>query len=383
MKVAVLIVAAGRGHRLGEDLPKQYIALGGKSILRRTIEGFLSAPSVKFVQTVIHENDPALYRQATSGLSILPPVTGGKTRQQSVMRGLQALGSHEPDIVLIHDAARPFISPEQIEKIIVKAAEHGAVIPVLPVIDTVKRLEDGKVTATLDRATLARAQTPQAFLFKLIFMAHRKREGKDMTDDCAVAESCGIQVLTLAGDDRNFKITTREDLIRAENMIRKNLTDIRSGTGFDVHAFAPGNHVILGGVRIDHDRELNGHSDADVALHALTDALLGAIGDGDIGRHFPPDDDQWKGVSSDIFLKHAARLLADKGGVIANIDLTIICEAPKITPHSAAMRRNIGEILDLDIARISVKATTTEGLGFTGRREGIAAQAIVTVRLPE
>lgn len=383
MKVAVIIVAAGRGRRLGEELPKQYISLAGKTILRRTVEVFLNVPSVNLVQTVIHENDLDLYRQATAELTILPPVNGGKTRQQSVMKGLQALGPHEPDIVLIHDAARPFVTVELIEQIISQTAEHGAVIPVLPVTDTIKRLEDGKVTATLDRTTLARAQTPQAFRFKLIFMAHRKQEGQDMTDDCAVAESCGISVLTLTGDNGNFKITTREDLGKAEQMIRGNLTDIRSGFGFDVHAFAPGNQVVLCGMTIDHDRKLKGHSDADVALHALTDALLGAIGDGDIGQHFPPDDDRWRGASSDIFLKHAAGLLADKGGMIANIDLTIICETPKITPHREAMRRTISQILDLEISRISVKATTTEGLGFTGRREGIAAQAIATVRLPE
>lgn len=383
MKVAVLIVAAGRGQRVGGKLPKQYISVGGKVILRRAIEAFITAPSVDLIQTVIHENDHELYQKATMGLAILAPADGGNTRQQSVMKGLQALGSYEPDLVLIHDAARPFVTPEQIENIITKAVQHGAVIPVLPVTDTVKTIEGNRIISTIDRATLAHAQTPQAFRFKLIFMAHRKREGQEMTDDSAVAESCGIQVLTVTGDKGNFKITTGEDIKKAEYMLNRNLTDIRSGLGFDVHAFETGDHVILGGVAIPHDRRLKGHSDADVALHALTDALLGAIGAGDIGSHFPPDDDRWKGAASDIFLKHAAKLLADKGGVIANIDLTIICEAPKITPHCEAIRSNISDILDLETSRVSLKATTTEKLGFTGRREGIAAQAIVTVRLPE
>ncbi|NOZ43315.1 MAG: bifunctional 2-C-methyl-D-erythritol 4-phosphate cytidylyltransferase/2-C-methyl-D-erythritol 2,4-cyclodiphosphate synthase [Alphaproteobacteria bacterium] len=388
MKVAVLIVAAGRGQRVGGDVPKQYLPVGGKIILRRSIEAFLNVPAVNLVQIVIHQNDHELYQQATAGLSILPPVTGGATRQQSVMRGLQALGIHEPELVLIHDAARPFVTPEQINHIISKAVDHGAAIPVLPLTDTIKRIDGDSIVTTVERRTLIRAQTPQAFRFKLIFMAHKRMTRHNdatgaLTDDCAVAESCGIRVLTIAGDERNFKITTSEDITRAEEMIRQNLSDIRTGMGLDVHGFEPGKQVILGGVAIAHDKKLKGHSDADVALHALTDAMFGAIGDGDIGSHFPPDDDQWRGVNSAVFLKHAAKLLADKGGVIANIDLTIICEAPKIGPHREAICDNIAAVLGLETARISVKATTTERLGFTGRREGIAAQAIVTIRLPE
>jgi len=395
MKVAVIIVAAGRGHRAGAGQPKQYLPLCGKSILQHTIESFLNAPYVNLIQTVIHEDDRALYDQATAELSleIFPeisladPVTGGATRQQSVMNGLMALADQEPDLVLIHDAARPFVTPGHIEEIIVKAAGHGAVIPTLPLVDTVKQVRDGRIAKTVDRSMLARAQTPQAFRYKLIYMAHRKLAGKpadrDLTDDCAIAEACGITVLSIPGEERNFKITTPEDLKKAEQMIKQNLTDIRTGLGYDVHAFEPGNQVILGGVAIDHDRKLKGHSDADVALHALTDALLGAISEGDIGLHFPPTDPQWKGAGSGIFLKHAARLIADRGGLISHIDLTIICEAPKITPHRARIRDNIADMLDLDPSRVSVKATTTEKLGFTGRAEGIAAQAVATVRLPE
>jgi len=387
MKVAVLIVAAGRGHRVDADVPKQYIPLCGKAVLYHTIEAFQQVPYVDVIQTVIHPNDHDFYHKAIQDLRLLPPVNGGTTRQQSVMRGLQGLGLHEPDLVLIHDAARPFITPGHIENIIVAAAEYGAVIPVLPMTDTVKQIDAHGIMQTLDRSTLVRAQTPQAFRFKLIFMAHRKMEGRELTDDSAIAEACGIRITTLPGDEENFKITTAQDLKKAQNimnhMTRKNLTDIRTGLGFDVHAFEDGDHVILGGITIPHDHKLKGHSDADVALHAITDALLGAIGGGDIGSHFPPGDDKWRDASSCIFLKHAHKLLEEKQGVISNIDLTIICEAPKIGPHVTAIRGNISEILGLEPTRVSIKATTTERLGFTGRGEGIAAQAIVTVRLPQ
>lgn len=388
MKVAVLIVAAGKGHRVGADMPKQYISLGGKSILKHTINAFLKVPYVDLIRTVIHEDDHELYQEAIEGLDILPPVNGGATRQQSVMAGLQSLGSYEPDLVLIHDAARPFISTNQIENIIIETAKHGAVIPTLPVTDTMKVVIDDKIKQTADRNTLARAQTPQAFRYKMIFMAHKRiaqklKDSVELTDDSAIAEACGIQVLTIPGDEQNFKITTMQDLKKAEDMIKENLNDIRTGQGLDVHAFEAGDRVILGGIAIPHDKQLKGHSDADVALHALTDALLGAIGDGDIGTHFPPSDDKWKGASSDIFLRHADKLLKEKQGIISNIDLTIICEAPKINPHVQAIRDNIAEILELAPTRISIKATTTEKLGFTGRGEGIAAQAIVTIRLPE
>ncbi|MCF6214649.1 MAG: bifunctional 2-C-methyl-D-erythritol 4-phosphate cytidylyltransferase/2-C-methyl-D-erythritol 2,4-cyclodiphosphate synthase [Emcibacter sp.] len=390
MRVAVIIVAAGRGHRAGGEIPKQYISVCGKTILERTIETFAKVPYIDLIQCVIHPDDRALYDLSTQSFvqtnqarTLLDPVIGGTTRQQSVMNGLQSLGQDEPDLVLIHDAARPFITPKHIEDIIMAATDHGAVVPVLPVVDTVKLISKDRIKETIDRNKLALAQTPQAFRYKLIFMAHKRMESREMTDDAAIAESCGVQVLTIAGEDSNFKITTHEDLQKAENMIKNNLTDMRSGLGIDVHAFENGNQVILGGIAIDHDQKLKGHSDADVALHALTDAVLGAIGASDIGQHFPPSDDQWKGASSDIFLKHAAQLVKEKQGIINNIDLTIICETPKISPHAQAMRDNIANILDITPSRVSIKATTTEKLGFTGRKEGIAAQAIVTVRLPE
>ncbi|MCF8474525.1 MAG: bifunctional 2-C-methyl-D-erythritol 4-phosphate cytidylyltransferase/2-C-methyl-D-erythritol 2,4-cyclodiphosphate synthase [Emcibacter sp.] len=383
MKIAALIVAAGRGHRAGGDLPKQYISLCGKAIVRHTIEAFLNVPYVDFIQTVIHPDDLDLFDKATEGLDLLPPINGGDSRQQSVMKGLQSLALHEPDLVLIHDAARPFITADLIEDIIIRAAEYGAVIPVLPLNDTIKHMEGDKIQHTVDRTKLVRAQTPQAFRYKLIYMAHKRMEGKEMTDDSAIAEGCGIHVLSIMGDESNFKITTSDDLKKAEQMIQQNCTDIRTGMGFDVHAFEQGDNVILGGITIPHDKKLKGHSDADVALHALTDAILGSIGAGDIGTHFPPSDQQWKDKSSSIFLKHANNLLKNKGGFISNIDLTLICEAPKIMPHTHAMRDNIAKIIDLAPTRISIKATTTEKLGFTGRGEGIAAQAIVTVRLPE
>lgn len=383
MKVAVIIVAAGRGQRARAERPKQYIPLCGKTILERSITAFMQVPQIDLIQCVIHQDDRQLYEQATQDMTLLDPILGGECRQQSVLNGLQSLGIHEPDLVLIHDAARPFVSPKQIEDILTAAAEYGAVIPTLPVTDTIKEISGHNIKKTIDRSILTRAQTPQAFRYKLIFMAHKRMEGHQMSDDSAIAESCGIQVLTLEGEENNIKITTGEDVRKAENMIKESLTDNRSGLGFDVHAFEEGDQVILGGVKIPHDQKLKGHSDADVALHAVTDALLGAIGAGDIGQHFPPGDDQWKNASSDIFLKHAVQLIKDNGGIISNIDLTIICEAPKIAPHSPEIRQNIANILNLEPSRVSIKATTTESLGFTGRREGIAAQAIAAVRLPE
>ncbi|MDG1437674.1 MAG: 2-C-methyl-D-erythritol 2,4-cyclodiphosphate synthase, partial [Emcibacteraceae bacterium] len=278
---------------------------------------------------------------------------------------------------------RPFIDQRIINDLIDAVATSGAVIPALKVTDTIKYMATDKIDSTLDRNYLYRAQTPQAFRYKAIFMAHRRFEKDDMTDDSAIAEKGGLQVRIIDGSEENFKITTQEDLIKAEKMIGKTYTDVRTGYGVDVHAFEDGDHVILGGIKIPHDKSLKGHSDADVALHAITDAVLGAMALGDIGDHFPPSDDQWKGASSDIFLKHAVELIEKVDGVIAHVDLTIICEKPKIGPHREKIRDRISEIIDLDIARISVKATTTEKLGFTGKGEGIMAQAVVTIRLPE
>lgn len=380
---AAIIVAAGRGQRVGGEIPKQYLEVGGVPILRHTIDVFLKHPAIDLIQIIIHPDDQNLYASAVEGLNLPTPVNGGDTRQQSVLNGLEAISDQMPEYVLIHDAARPFLEHSILDNLIEVVEEAGAVIPALKVTDTIKYMGTDKIDSTLDRNYLYRAQTPQAFRYKAIFMAHRRFENENMTDDSAIAEKSGLQVRIIEGSEKNFKITTSEDLMKAEMMMGKTYTDIRTGYGVDVHAFEDGDHVILGGVKIPHTHRLKGHSDADVALHALTDALLGAMALGDIGDHFPPSDKKWKGASSDIFLKHAADLVYQQEGVIAHVDLTIICEAPKIGPHRDKIRDKISEIIDLDIARVSIKATTTEKLGFTGKGEGIMAQAVATIRLPE
>ncbi|MFC7050729.1 bifunctional 2-C-methyl-D-erythritol 4-phosphate cytidylyltransferase/2-C-methyl-D-erythritol 2,4-cyclodiphosphate synthase [Emcibacter nanhaiensis] len=379
MKVAAVIVAAGRGQRVGGETPKQYLTLGDKTVLYHTVKKFLNHPQIDRIVVAIHPDDVMLYNKAIGILKLMPPVYGGETRQQSVLCGLEALVSEAPDIVLIHDAARPLLSEELISRTIETAKTKGSALPALPVADTLKRVENDLVSGTVDRTNLWRAQTPQAFNFTEILEGHRTARGMNLTDDVAVAEFVGLPVAITDGEERNFKITSKEDLEKAELMIGTGQFRIRTGQGFDVHAFEEGDAVILGGVKIPHSRKLKGHSDADVALHALTDALLGAIAAGDIGDHFPPSDDKWKGAPSDTFLKEAVRLVEKKGGEISSLDLTIICEAPKIGPHREAMRRTIAEICGLDADLVSVKATTTEKLGFTGRGEGIAAQAIATV----
>ena len=380
---AAIIVAAGRGQRLGGAIPKQYLEVGGVPILRHTVDVFLKHSGIDYIQIIIHPDDQELYEAAVGDLDLPKPIYGGDTRQQSVLNGLEAIGDQMPEYVFIHDAARPFLDHSIINNLIKVVDVSGAVIPALKVTDTIKYMGTDKINSTLDRNYLYRAQTPQAFRYKAIFMAHRRFENENMTDDSAIAEKSGLQVRIIEGSEKNFKITTSEDLMKAEMMMGKTYTDIRTGYGVDVHAIEKGDHVILGGIKIPHTHSLKGHSDADVALHALTDALLGAMALGDIGDHFPPTDKKWKGASSDIFLKHAADLVYQQEGVIAHIDLTIICEAPKIGPHRDKIRDKISEIIDLDIARISVKATTTEKLGFTGKGEGIMAQAIATIRLPE
>ncbi|MDA1132695.1 MAG: bifunctional 2-C-methyl-D-erythritol 4-phosphate cytidylyltransferase/2-C-methyl-D-erythritol 2,4-cyclodiphosphate synthase, partial [Proteobacteria bacterium] len=324
------------------------------------------------------------YREATDGIDLPAPVIGGKSRQESARKGLEALAAHPPAFVLIHDAARPFVDSATIDRVLAALREADAVLPAMPVADTLKRGTGSPpvVGETLDRRDLWRAQTPQGFAFAAILAAHRTAGGVSYTDDTAVAEAAGMSVALVAGNEDNFKITTPDDLRRAERIAGAMSGDIRIGNGYDVHAFGDGDRVVLCGVEIAHDRGLTGHSDADVALHAVTDALLGALADGDIGAHFPPSDPQWKGADSRVFLAHAAGLVSERGGTISNVDLTIICEAPKIAPHRDAMRASIAGILGIDIGRVGVKATTTEGLGFTGRREGIAAQASAVVRLP-
>ena len=380
---AAIIVAAGRGHRLGGEIPKQYLDVGGMPILRRTVNIFLKNPSIDLIQVIIHPDDTELYELAVGDLDLPTPIHGGETRQQSVLNGLEAISDHMPEYVYIHDAARPFLDQIILNNLIEEVELSGAVIPALKVTDTIKYMTGDKIDSTIDRNYLFRAQTPQAFRYKAIFMAHRRFENNELTDDSAIAEKSGLKVRVIPGSEDNFKITTESDLKKAEIMTGNNYTDVRIGYGIDVHAFENGDHVTLGGIKIPHDKGLKGHSDADVALHAITDAILGAIAMGDIGEHFPPSDDKWKGASSDVFLKHAAKLVDEREGVIANIDLTIICEAPKIGPHRDLIRDKISEIIDLDIDRVSVKATTTEKLGFTGKGEGIMAQAVATVRLPE
>jgi len=389
MSAAAVIVAAGAGVRAGGERPKQYQAIAGKPVLRHTVEAFLGHPGIADVQVVIGEDHQALYDEALGDLPLPRPVTGGATRQVSVARGLDALRGRKPDLVLIHDGARPFVSASVISHVIAHLDRHAAVIPALAVTDTLKRAKGNVVADTVDRTGLWAVQTPQGFRFEAITQAHARAGAaaeQDFSDDASIAEWAGIEVALIPGAPDNTKVTSADDISAADLRLRRNallaLGDIRVGQGFDVHAFGPGDYVTLCGVRIAHDRGLSGHSDADAPLHALTDALLGSIGEGDIGVHFPPSDARWRGADSAIFLKHAAGLIAARNGIIANADLTIVCEAPKISPYVVQMRRRIAEILKVAPDRIGVKATTSETMGFTGRGEGLVAMATATVRLP-
>jgi 2-C-methyl-D-erythritol 4-phosphate cytidylyltransferase/2-C-methyl-D-erythritol 2,4-cyclodiphosphate synthase len=380
--IAVVIVAAGKGERVGGAVAKQYVPLLGKPMLRWTIETFTSHPAIDTIQVVIGANDEARYAEATRGLKLRPPLAGGATRQHSVMHGLEVLAHEKPDFVLIHDAARPLVSPAIIDSVVdALRAGADAAVPLVPVADTLRRKEDGK-WVSVTREGLLRAQTPQAFRFEKILKAHRDHKTLATTDDMALAELAGLDVVVVPGEESNMKVTTPKDLSMAEQLLSARLGDSRTGFGYDAHRFAPGDHVWLCGVKIAHDHALEGHSDADAGLHALTDAILGAIGAGDIGMHFPPTDERWRGAPSWKFLDHAAGLVREAGGAISHCDVTIICERPKVGPHREAMRKKIAEILKLDLSRVSVKATTTEGMGFEGRREGLAAQAVATVRMP-
>ncbi|WP_114860150.1 bifunctional 2-C-methyl-D-erythritol 4-phosphate cytidylyltransferase/2-C-methyl-D-erythritol 2,4-cyclodiphosphate synthase [Azospirillum brasilense] len=377
-----LIVAAGSGQRFGAERPKQYLDLAGQSVLRRTVEAFRRHPKVSAVRVVINPAFRDLYDAAVAGLDLPEPVVGGASRQDSVRNGLEALADSAPGLVLIHDAARPLIDAGTIDAVIAALDTHPAALAAVPVADTLKRGEDGLVAGTVDRSGLWRAQTPQGFRFPDILAAHRAAAGLELTDDAAVAERARLPVALVPAREENFKVTTPDDLTRATRALDSALSDIRTGSGFDVHRFAEGDHVTLCGVRVPHTQRLDGHSDADVGLHALTDAILGALCAGDIGSHFPPSDPQWRGADSALFLKHAAELVTDRGGRIAHVDVTIICERPKVGPHREAMTARVADILGMPVDRVSVKATTTERLGFTGRGEGIAAQAMATVRLP-
>ncbi|MEQ9638846.1 MAG: bifunctional 2-C-methyl-D-erythritol 4-phosphate cytidylyltransferase/2-C-methyl-D-erythritol 2,4-cyclodiphosphate synthase [Alphaproteobacteria bacterium] len=383
--VAALIVAAGRGQRFGSDAPKQYAALAGQPILRHAAAAFVAHPRVSRVLVVIHPDDRALHDDAVAGLDLSPPVPGGATRQASVLAGLEALAHEPPARVLIHDAARPLVSGDLIDRVLMALDTAPGALPALPVTDSLRRTADGRVTGQVDRHGLVAAQTPQGFDFAAILAAHRRAAGlhaDGQTDDVAVALAAGLEVVEVAGEEGNFKVTTAADLVRAERALNPAWVT-RVGAGFDVHRFGPGDHVMLCGVMVAHDAALVGHSDADVGLHALTDAILGSIGAGDIGAHFPPSDPQWRGASSDRFLKHAVAEVGKRGGRLNHLDLTLICERPKVGPHRQAMRENVAAICGLALDAVSIKATTTEGLGFTGRREGIAATATATVQLPE
>jgi 2-C-methyl-D-erythritol 4-phosphate cytidylyltransferase/2-C-methyl-D-erythritol 2,4-cyclodiphosphate synthase len=385
-RTAAILVAAGRGLRAGAGGPKQYREIGGQTVIFRAMEPFCRHPDVFAVQPVVNPDDAAIFNEAVAGLRHQPPTNGGATRQASVYAGLEALAAAKPDIVLIHDAARPFVTPAVISRAIDAAGRTGAAVPAISVTDTIKQVSDtGDVEATPDRASLRIAQTPQAFRFDVILDAHRRaaRDGRsDFTDDAALAEWAGLTVATFEGDPANMKLTTPEDFIREEARLAAQLGDIRTGTGYDVHAFGDGDHLMLCGVRVPHSKGFLAHSDGDVGLHALVDAILGALADGDIGSHFPPTDPQWKGAASDKFLKYAVDRVTARGGRIANLEVTMICERPKIGPLRDTMRARIAEITGLNISRVAVKATTSERLGFTGREEGIAATASATIRLP-
>jgi 2-C-methyl-D-erythritol 4-phosphate cytidylyltransferase / 2-C-methyl-D-erythritol 2,4-cyclodiphosphate synthase len=380
--VYALVVAAGQGSRFGGLVPKQYLPLGGANILRHTIAALAEHPRIVDVLVVIRPEDRELFDKTVDGLRVLPPVAGGAARQDSVRLGLEALVAYRPEHVLIHDGARPFPDRQLVDRVIAGLDEAVAAIPCLPLRDTIKRAEGGSIRETIDRSALWRAQTPQGFHFEAILAAHRAAIGRELTDDAAIAEAAGLVALIVEGSEDNLKVTTRDDLAAAERLLAARQGDVRVGQGYDVHPFVAGDHLWICGIRIPHGMSLAGHSDADVGLHALTDAVLGAIGAGDIGMHFPPSDPRWRGAASDQFLSRAAELVRARGGAVVAVDVTIICERPRIAPHRAAMVERIAAILGIASDRVSVKATTTEKLGFTGRAEGIAAQAVATVRLP-
>lgn len=395
-RIAVVIVAAGRGeraHRQGESNkgPKQYRQMGSSTVLAHTVQCFDSHALVSDIVVVIHKDDDRLCASALANIhsdKILNIVKGGASRQNSVFEGLKSIKPLKPDYVLVHDGVRPFVSHGTIERVIEALASHKAVLPALPIVDTLKRVEHTQmhgniIRETVDRSQLWAAQTPQGFQFDALFDAHNLTEVNSFTDDCAIMEWQGHDVHVVEGNVENFKITTADDIDEANRrMSETTIMETRVGNGFDVHAFEDGNAVILGGVSIPHTKKLKGHSDADVGLHTITDAIYGALADGDIGSHFPPSDPKWKGAASDQFLIHACEQVKARGGRIVHLDLTLMCEAPKIGSHRDAMRETIARICSLPLSRIAVKATTTEQLGFTGREEGIAAMATATIQIP-
>jgi 2-C-methyl-D-erythritol 4-phosphate cytidylyltransferase/2-C-methyl-D-erythritol 2,4-cyclodiphosphate synthase len=396
METIAIVVAAGRGSRAGEGLPKQYRTLAGTTVLARTLRAFACHPGVSRILCAIHPDDRDLYEAAVAELEaplkgkLLEPVPGGATRQISVGRAVAALASSDPEaICLVHDAARPFVDPGFIDRAIEAGRRHGAAIPGVAVTDTVKRVaESGAVVETLDRTPLRYVQTPQAFHLGPLSAAHARAsaEGEEtFTDDGQLMEWAGAAVHVFEGHGSNVKLTSARDFDEAERRLGGHGDSMitRVGTGFDVHAFTDGDHVWLGGLKIPHTKGVLAHSDGDVVLHALTDALLGAIGCGDIGTHFPPSDPQWKGASSDRFLDHAANEVRRRGGRIDHLDVTVLCERPRIGDHREPMRERIAAIVGVPVDAVSIKATTTEKMGFTGREEGLAAQAAATIRMPE
>ncbi len=389
-RVSLIVVAAGRGARLGGTAPKQYLACAGKPLLCHTLEALAAAHDFLATTIVIHPDDRGLYDSVVTELSpvararLTAPAHGGTSRQASVRLGLEAQRGLAPDLVLIHDGARPFPSPGLVARAIAAAARYGAAIPATAVTDTIKQVDaQHRIVGAPERAALRAVQTPQAFRFELILEAHRRAASAELTDDAAVASEAGHSVYVFEGETTNLKVTTMRDLDEAEGRLQAKATDVRVGQGFDVHAFTEGDGLWLGGVFIPHDKKLLGHSDADVALHALADAIYGALADGDIGSHFPPSDPQWKGAASEIFLRHAVGQVRARGGVLSHLDVTLVCETPKVGPYREVMRARIAEIAGLSVSRVAVKATTSERLGFTGRKEGVACFALATVRLPE
>jgi 2-C-methyl-D-erythritol 4-phosphate cytidylyltransferase / 2-C-methyl-D-erythritol 2,4-cyclodiphosphate synthase len=377
MRIAAILVAAGTGSRYGAATPKQFLKLCGKPVIRHAAEALAAE-----AELLLAVGDREPIESALEALPHLPPVPGGRTRQESVRAGLEALVAHAPDIVLVHDAARPLVPRGTVPALLAALKEVPGAIPAIPVADTLKRGQDGHIAETIPRAGLFRAQTPQAFRFAILLAAHRAASADGATDDAALLEAAGMTVRLVAGAEDNIKLTYPEDLERLERIMTERLVP-RVGTGFDVHAFTPGRPLVLCGVTVPHERGLAGHSDADVGIHALCDAIYGALAEGDIGRHFPPSEVAWKNADSARFLCHAAARVAARGGRVANVDVTLICERPKIAPYAPAMMERLARILGIELSRVSVKATTTEKLGFTGRGEGIAAQAVATILLPE
>lgn len=389
LKTIALIVAAGKSERMAASTPKPYLEINGKALLAHTIQQFITHPEIDGVRVVVRREHHGLYRKAVQNLTLFPLVVGGKNRQESVRLGLEALQHVKPERVLIHDAARPCVSHAQISRVIAALDKHEAVIPTLPISDTIKQVENDTIQQTVPRDHLHVVQTPQGFNYQSLFDVHQKFREDNLTDDAALFEKSGRKVASVPGEHGNFKITTPSDITRFMEYLAQQ-SETRTAMGFDVHVLkahdadtpAAKQNIKICGILIPHTHYLDGHSDADVGLHAIVDALLGTIAAGDIGKHFPPDDKQWKGADSDRFLLHAFQMVTQAGGEIQHIDLTLICEQPKISPHRDAMAQHIAQMIKLPLNRISIKATTTEKLGFTGRGEGIAAQAIATVKLP-